>query len=266
MAAVDLVFQFDSNLVMYQGDGPSIWSAGTNGTSADHLVMQNDGNLVLYGPTAAKWVNGRLLGTMPTTVGVYAYPSPIQALQDGWPLIGETGAVGTCQPPFTGQGFTKHSGDDEKTGIAIRSSHKTIPWLSFWTVSGPSLVDRDGKCTAAPIESPVAFYLDGYAAGRWVARQVDHYAADGLNIKPSAIILDPEGYPDSHSGLDHGIGSGSGPSANQLNRWVSMLIGWKSGMNAVDPTLTPAFYADETEYVKYNLKRIPESAFESHWV
>jgi hypothetical protein len=43
-----LVMQSDGNLVLYSTSGHALWSTGTYSTPANRLVMQNDGNLVLY--------------------------------------------------------------------------------------------------------------------------------------------------------------------------------------------------------------------------
>lgn len=52
-----LVMQGDGNLVLY---GPSgvVWATGTTATGSTNLVMQGDGNLVLYGPQGAMWSTG----------------------------------------------------------------------------------------------------------------------------------------------------------------------------------------------------------------
>lgn len=53
-----LVMQTDGNLVLYQGVR-SLWSTGTNGTSAYFAEMQTDGNFVLYDALGnAKWASG----------------------------------------------------------------------------------------------------------------------------------------------------------------------------------------------------------------
>ncbi len=49
-----LVLQNDGNLVLYDR-GRALWSSGTNGKNARKLVMQSDGNLVLYGPNGPVW-------------------------------------------------------------------------------------------------------------------------------------------------------------------------------------------------------------------
>jgi hypothetical protein len=49
------VHQNDGNVVLYQ-NGVALWHAGTNGQSTSALVMQADGNLVLYRPNgSAVW-------------------------------------------------------------------------------------------------------------------------------------------------------------------------------------------------------------------
>jgi hypothetical protein len=51
-----LVVQGDGNLVLYGSSGVALWSTRTNGTSGNRLVVQGDGNLVLYGSSGvALW-------------------------------------------------------------------------------------------------------------------------------------------------------------------------------------------------------------------
>ncbi|WP_117213866.1 S8 family serine peptidase [Allorhizocola rhizosphaerae] len=45
-----VIMQHDGNLVIYRSNGTAIWATNTWGTAADALVMQDDGNVVLYGP------------------------------------------------------------------------------------------------------------------------------------------------------------------------------------------------------------------------
>jgi hypothetical protein len=53
-----LVLQLDGNLVLYSANSP-IWASGTNGKSTSRLVVQQDGNLVLYGTdNRALWHTG----------------------------------------------------------------------------------------------------------------------------------------------------------------------------------------------------------------
>ncbi|MCY7520765.1 lectin [Paenibacillus larvae] len=49
-----LILQDDGNLVLY-GRGKALWNTITHGLAAKNLVMQSDGNLVLYGYSGALW-------------------------------------------------------------------------------------------------------------------------------------------------------------------------------------------------------------------
>ena len=184
------------------------------------------------------------------TVGVYAYPSPGRALTDGWPIIGVTGAIGTCSSPWTGQGFTPHNSNDEQTGFAIQNSGRQIPWMSYWTVSGPT----NRTCHARLDQSPAAFYRVANEGAVWVAHQIDAYVADGLGIKPSAVILDDEGFPDYHSGF-----AGANPS--MAPQFAAYVQGWIDGLASVDPSLSPGVYVPQSEYLAFHVKTLPISTY-----
>lgn len=54
-----LVMQLDGNLVLYQNNVGALWSTGTNGKGGHHAVMQTDGNFVLYTTNGtALWSSG----------------------------------------------------------------------------------------------------------------------------------------------------------------------------------------------------------------
>lgn len=53
-----LIQQGDGNLVLYRAGGKALWSTQTNGKPGDTTVMQEDGNLVIYGPGGAIWSSG----------------------------------------------------------------------------------------------------------------------------------------------------------------------------------------------------------------
>ncbi|MFT3924524.1 MAG: hypothetical protein QM778_18440 [Myxococcales bacterium] len=53
-----LILQTDGNLVLYQG-AKALWSSRTNGKAGFEVIMQSDGNLVLYDPYGtALWASG----------------------------------------------------------------------------------------------------------------------------------------------------------------------------------------------------------------
>jgi hypothetical protein len=67
----NFVHQSDGNVVLYQGSR-ALWSTATHGRSTGRLVMQGDGNLVLYAP------NGQALWSS----GTHRYPGARLAVQD----------------------------------------------------------------------------------------------------------------------------------------------------------------------------------------
>lgn len=193
----------------------------------------------------------------PEGTGVYAIPSSkwSQAIEDGWPILGVTGGLGTQCAPWVGyvtppaQGVTE---PDLQVGLTIQQSHVRETWLSFWTISGPGTAPGPG-CTKEKAPYTEATYFDhGYDAGRWVAAQVDAYRASGLGLKPDWVIFDPEGYPDDHSGLD-GPTTPASALRKSIGDWDAMLRGWKQGLDAIDPTIKAAVYADQYEYTTYEL-------------
>jgi hypothetical protein len=133
-------------------------------------------------------------------------------------------------------------------------------WLSFWTVSGPGTQAGPGCTTQKPPYTTNDFYDHGFAAGQWVATQIDGYRADGVGLKPDWVIFDPEGYPDNHSGL---WGPTSPPSAlsTSIGNWYAILAGWKAGLHSVDPSLKAALYANQYEYMTYKLFSQPLPTF-----
>jgi hypothetical protein len=129
-------------------------------------------------------------------------------------------------------------------GQSIYNAHKRVTWLSFWTVSGPLANEQ---------QTPATYYSHGFAAGAWVATQIDQYRSLGVGLKPDWVIFDPEGYPDNHSGLDAPGGSSQATMALYATHWTSMLSGWSSGISSVDPSLKAGVYASQSEYRNYGL-------------
>ena len=129
-------------------------------------------------------------------------------------------------------------------GQAIYNAHKRVTWLSFWTVSGP--------LKGQPLTTS-NYYSHGFAAGVWVATQIDTYRSLGVGIKPDWVIFDPEGYPDNHSGLDAPGGAIAGDPGQYATYWTAMLSGWSAGIDSVDPSLNAGVYASQSEYRNYQL-------------
>ena len=184
----------------------------------------------------------------PRGVGVYAIPYVDwgRAISDGWPIISETGGLGTMTAPWvsypTPSALTQSP--DFVMGKSITDSKRRETWLSFWTVSGP--------LTPAS-QTLTSYYSHGFLAGQWVAQQIDEYSLHGEAVKPNWVILDPEGYPDNHSALDAPGGSSPAIVHKYAAFWANMLKGWSDGILAVNPSLHPGVYASQSEYRNYSL-------------
>ena len=191
-------------------------------------------------------------------VGVYAIPYNDwgRAIADGWPIISETGGLGTLNAPWVG--FTSTSpvnqSPDFLMGQSIVASKKRETWLSFWTVSGP---------LTPPDQNRASYYSHGFLAGQWVAQQIDQYHLSGMGLKPNWVILDPEGFPDNHSALDAPGGASNATIAKYASYWAAMLSGWATGINDVDPSLHPGVYASMSEYRNYNLTNTSLPVFQA---
>ncbi len=225
-------------------------TAGSSARSVGNVVagLQINGQLTLYAAG---------LNSPPRQgVGVYAIPSAkwTKAISDGWPIISETGALGTRTAPWVGFTSTTSvaTSPDYLLGQSIYNAHKRVTWLDFWTVSGP---------LAGQAMTTSNYYDHGFAAGAWVATQIDSYRALGVGLKPDWVIFDPEGYPDNHSGLDAPGGSSSATMAKYATYWSSMVNGWQQGLNSVDPSLNAGVYASQSEYRNYQLSTLSLPVF-----
>jgi hypothetical protein len=225
-------------------------TAGSSARTVGNIVagLQVNGQLTLYAAGVSS--------PPPQGVGVYAIPSATwsQAISDGWPIISETGGLGTQSAPWVGftGGASVATSPDFLMGQAIYNAHKRVTWLSFWTVSGP---------LAGQAQTPSNYYSHGFAAGAWVATQIDTYRSLGVGLKPDWVILDPEGFPDDHSNLDAPAGASNATIARYATYWSSMLSGWQAGIASVDPTLNAGAYASQSEYRNYQLSNVPLPMF-----
>jgi len=55
IAVKELVMQHNGELVLYKYDGKPAWSSRTRGDTSTFVVMQNDGNLVIYDKGKPIW-------------------------------------------------------------------------------------------------------------------------------------------------------------------------------------------------------------------
>ena len=246
----------DSSILLLDPSLASTWASGTAGMIGSKLVLGDKGVLRYYGAVGQLWNStvshtGLITWHMPRTVGVYAYgsnadtscPYYSQPLCDGWPIIGITGGLGTSSAPWV----DTSGSSDYQTGLAIQNSGRSVPWLSFWTVSSPG-------CTMNHFTAGAT----GVVAADAVAKKIDSY---GLSIKPTYVILDPEGYPDNHSGLDCRTGPGGSVSQADKDAWKYMLNAWVTELAAKDPSLHGAVYSDQGEYASYGIASLPIPEF-----
>jgi hypothetical protein len=47
--------QEDGNFVLYHVNGKLLWASNTSGKPGCHIVLQDDGNLVIYQPVVPVW-------------------------------------------------------------------------------------------------------------------------------------------------------------------------------------------------------------------
>ncbi len=74
--ATRMVMQGDGNLVLYDKAGKPVWNSGTPGHPGARLIMQGDGNAVIYGPdNKALWSTGRRQESDRLMPGDYTTPT-----------------------------------------------------------------------------------------------------------------------------------------------------------------------------------------------
>lgn len=56
--AIRAIMQSDGNFVLYDHSGKPLWATGTSGANASFLILQDNGNLVIYRPNIQEWESG----------------------------------------------------------------------------------------------------------------------------------------------------------------------------------------------------------------
>jgi methionine-rich copper-binding protein CopC len=85
-----LTLQADGNLVEYNAAGTPLWASGTQGKGVTEMLMQGDGNLVLYSGGTAVWASN--------TAG---NPGASLSLQNNGDLVIESGTTPIWSAPLT---------------------------------------------------------------------------------------------------------------------------------------------------------------------
>ena len=174
------------------GQGTPSWRALDVKASAAFSPSSTSLSAAAVGGQFLVFASGAMF-TSTSGTGLYAIPqgSLPRALNDGWPVIGDTGALGTVGAPYTG---LANSGQDLATGKAIAASGRPATWLSFWTVSGPPISAKLSaiSCPTTCVAAGVATEFDGSSMPVMVTS-----AADGKDVGtwlpiPTGSAADPK--------------------------------------------------------------------------
>ena len=121
-----LILQNDGNLVLY-GNGAEMWNSGTHGSGTNRLVMQNDGNLVLYNSNGTAVWNTHTYGRGPSHADLDNDGNFHVTVNDG-PLTWNTGTGGhQGYLPFSGPApDSLQTGKTLPVGFYMRTEHHAL--------------------------------------------------------------------------------------------------------------------------------------------
>jgi hypothetical protein len=172
------------------------------------------------------FATGAMFTSTPGT-GLYAVPqgSLARALSDGWPVIGDTGALGSVGAPYTG---LANSGQDLLTGKAIAASGRPATWLSFWTVSGPPIAAELSAiaCPSTCVSVGTATETDGATMPFVVTSSSDGRGVASWLPIPTGSAADPQATVTSLSCASATtctvVGSALSSAGRRLPLWITM--------------------------------------------
>ncbi len=128
--AAEVILQSDGNLVVYDTSGAVIWSSGTGGNSGSVIHLQNDGNLVLYSSSnSALWATGTFGHVIPGPAQC-GYLTAGQGLSPGRSLT-------SCDSRFL---LTMQT-----NGNLVLSMGGTVLWSSNTTAGYEAVMQSDGN-------------------------------------------------------------------------------------------------------------------------
>jgi len=231
--------------------GGRIWNAtDVTAVSGGPTTGSDAAPIVFTDNTLHVYVGGPMPpgGPARTGVGVYGFAGAtptVQAITDGWPIIGDTGGLGTSGPPYTDPSLAGNA--DRNIGSAIDQARTRVTWLSFWTVSGPANGQSGYLCGGTAPSTSDTWYSAGFSGGQTAARTIDNDYLVSAN-KPDYLILDPEGCNADWRALS-------------VTNWHDFISGWWNGIHSVDGTLQPGFYVDQSQYHDGQLSNVTIPAF-----
>jgi hypothetical protein len=205
--------------------------AASQANSDNQWVFWEGTNGSIYETWDVNGWNGPLnMGWFINAVGVYGGYGTTSlarsAMLDGWPVIGDAAALGTPTSPYTAE---LSSNPDGNVIAGMQGTGLYPTWMSFWTVSWPAPGDT--------------FYNAGYQGGRQAASTLD---AKSSSVSPTYVILDPEGY---------------NTPASTSTQWQDFINGWSQGVRSVNNNLTPAFYANQSQFSEFGLSSLSLPGF-----
>ena len=204
------------------GTNSALWQGQQIRTGSFHADMQYDGNFVVYNGSTPLW-SSNTVGKGGNRVVMQGDGNLVIYKPDNTPVWASGGCISstTSAAPF----------------LVIQNDGNLVSYFNNNWPIWSSVNDSPPR-----VGTPAQFYTIGYTAGVYAANTIAGY---GLGILPTYEILDPEGYPDNHSGLDVATSA----------QWQQMMAGWAAGLGTV-AGMHPAFYAAQYEYTQFNLASI----------
>jgi len=201
------VHQTDGNVVLYYS-GRALWSSGTNGRTTSVLLMQGDGNLVLYGP-----------GYVPIwSTGTWRYAGASLAIQ------------GDCNAVI-------YAG-----GSAVWATNTSgCPWIDDPTQPNAMVLDTGAVVPTYPIASDGPARAVGYvnAGSAITAYDQDQHTLWTTPIDGAAIFggfdYDRDGWPD----VGYVISTPSGSVCGQTAMLDTSLAFVAGGSGAINRSVAP---------------------------
>ncbi|AOJ88269.1 peptidase S53 [Burkholderia sp. MSMB0856] len=181
-----LVMQNDGNLVLYNVSGAAIWNSGTFGNAGAYAVFQTDGNFVVYS------AGGRALWFSATNGGSYGQ---YLAVQDDGNMVIYAWSIPVFATATSAAGLTNSS-----SGPAVWNGGVTLG-------SGQSLASGNGANTLV-MQSDGNLVLLRQGVPKWNSGTYSHpgaYAA--MQTDGNLVVYSPTGVPLWYSGTNGNPGA-----------------------------------------------------------
>jgi hypothetical protein len=135
------IFQSDGNLVLYSPSNKPLWHTATNGTGADLLAIQSDGNIVLYNQDKPVWQSNTCCRSG-AFLSIQADGNVVMYESNGTPIFATNTDGGSPRPlnpgnknfPLRGSNLTE-LGDHRRmeTSITISNNGRIDGVTRIWT-------------------------------------------------------------------------------------------------------------------------------------